>query len=290
MPVFAHRPRRVSQRIDPLGLALIAGLISLAALAWVITGRLMRGMDAGPGSDLGSLVFYISAWVVMMAAMMFPSISPMVRTYALVQRSRHTRRGLGEPTAAIAAFIAGYLLTWTAFGLAAYATFSFAKAIDLVPFSWDAGGSYLAGAVILASALYQLTPLKDTCLRRCRGPLDFLIERWRNGVSGALQLGLEHGAWCVGCCWALMAALFALGVMSIAWMTLIAVLIAVEKLLPWRRAANQGIAILLAVLGLAVAFIPSSVPELTHPGPAAMAMGHASSRGSLHDPRMAPTR
>ncbi len=232
----------------------------------------MAGMDNGPGSDLGSLSFYVAAWVVMMAAMMFPSISPMVRTYALVQRSRYARRGLGEPTATIVAFIAGYLITWTVFGLAAYATFHVAGALDLVPFSWDRGGSYVAGGVILASAIYQFTPLKDACLSRCRGPLDFLTERWRDGVDGGLRLGLEHGAWCVGCCWALMAALFALGVMSIAWMTLIAALIAAEKLLPWKRTANRAIAILLAALGLAVAFIPSSVPGLTLPGHTSMSM------------------
>jgi predicted metal-binding membrane protein len=276
MPISVQPRRRPSQRIDAAQFALIASLILLAALAWVVAGGMMEGMDTGPGGDLGSLSFYVAAWLVMMAAMMFPSISPMVRTYALVQRSRYARRGLGEPTAAIVAFIAGYLLIWIVFGLAAYATFKLAGAIDLVPFSWDRGGSYLAGGVILVSAIYQLTPLKDACLSRCRGPLDFLTERWRDGVAGALRLGLEHGAWCVGCCWALMAALFALGVMSIAWMTLIAALIAAEKLLPWKQPANRAIAVLLAVLGLAVAFVPASVPGLTLPGHAVMSMGHGS--------------
>ncbi len=274
MPISAQIRRRPSHRFDAVQFALIASLISLTALAWVIAKGMMEGMDTGPGSDLGSLSFYVAAWVVMMAAMMFPSIAPMVRTYALVQRSRYARRGLGEPTAAIVAFIAGYLLTWIVFGLVAYATFKLAGALNLVPFSWDRGGSYLAGGVILASAIYQLTPLKDACLSRCRGPLDFLTERWRDGVSGALRLGLEHGAWCVGCCWALMAALFALGVMSIAWMTLIAALVAAEKLLPWKRPANRAIAILLAVLGLAVAFVPASVPGLTLPGQTGMSMVH----------------
>jgi predicted metal-binding membrane protein len=276
MPLSAQARRRPPHQIDAVQFALIASLILLAALAWVIARGMMEGMDAGPGSDLGSLSFYVAAWVVMMAAMMFPSISPMVRTYALVQRSRYARRGLGEPTAAIVAFIAGYLLTWIVFGLAAYAAFKLAGALDLVPFSWEHGGSYLAGGVILVSAIYQLTPLKDACLSRCRGPLDFLTERWRDGVGGALRLGLEHGAWCVGCCWALMAALFALGVMSIAWMTLIAALIAAEKLLPWKQPANRAIAILLAALGLAVASVPASVPGLTVPGQAAMSMGRRS--------------
>jgi len=262
------------QRVDALQLGLVAALFALAAGAWALTGGRMQGMDMGPGSDLGSLSFYVGAWIVMMAAMMFPSISPMVRTYALVQRSRYVRRGLGEPTAAILAFVAGYLLTWSIFGLIAYATFVLLRALDMPTFSWEQGGPYLAGGVILAAAVYQLTPLKDACLSRCRGPLDFLTERWRDGVGGALVLGLEHGGWCVGCCWALMAALFALGVMSVGWMVFIAALIAVEKLLPWKRPANRAIAVLLAVLGLAVAFAPGSVPGLTLPDREASRTNH----------------
>ena len=123
--------------------------------------------------------------------------------------------------------------------------------------------------MIVAAAVYQLTPLKDVCLRKCRNPMMFLLTRWQPGRSGALRMGMEHGAWCVGCCWALMAALFAVGVMSIGWMVLVAGLIAVEKLLPWRIAANRGIAVLLVVLGLGVAFAPEDVPGLTLPNSAA---------------------
>jgi predicted metal-binding membrane protein len=262
---FAAAQRRAARRIDGFQLGLIAALIALAALAWAATAARMDGMDMGPATNLGTLSFYVGVWVLMMAAMMFPSISPMVRTYALVQRSRYLRRGLGEPTAAIVAFVAGYILTWVAFGLIAYATLTLLRALDVEAVSWDGAGPYLAGGVILAAAVYQLTPLKDACLSRCRGPLDFLTERWRDGVGGALLLGLEHGAWCVGCCWALMAALFALGVMSVAWMVFIATLIAIEKLLPRKRLANRGIAVMLGVLGLAVAFAPGSVPGLTLP-------------------------
>jgi predicted metal-binding membrane protein len=265
MGAFAETPGGQARRVDALQIALIAGLIALAALAWALTSETMTGMDGGPGTDLGSLSFYVGAWVVMMAAMMFPSIAPMVRTYALIQRSRHARREPGEPGAEIAAFVGGYLLTWTAFGLAAYAVFDLVRALEVPAFSWDEGGPYLAGGVILAAAFYQLTPLKDACLSRCRSPRDFLTERWRDGIGGALRLGLEHGAWCVGCCWALMAALFALGVMSIAWMVLIAALIAAEKLLPWKAPANRGIAVLLVVLGLSVALGPERVPGLVIP-------------------------
>jgi hypothetical protein len=120
--------------------------------------------------------------------------------------------------------------------------------------------------VILAAAAYQLTPMKDACLRRCRSPFAFLIQHWQPGRLGALRMGVIHGGWCVGCCWALMAALLALGVMSLAWMAFIAALIAVEKLLPWRELANRGIAVLLLAVGLGVAFTPATVPGLTLPG------------------------
>ena len=119
--------------------------------------------------------------------------------------------------------------------------------------------------MIVAAAVYQLTPLKDVCLRQCRNPLAFVLQHWRAGRLGALRMGIEHGGYCVGCCWALMAALFALGVMSIGWMAFIAGLIAIEKLLPWKAVANRGIAVILLVLGLAVAFAPEDVPGLTLP-------------------------
>ncbi len=225
----------------------------------------MGGMDAGPGTDPGALTFYVSAWVVMMAAMMFPSIAPMVRTYGLVLRRRRRRKGAVAPATGITLFVAGYLVTWAAFGIAAYAVIGLLAALEVPALAWNEAGRYLAGGVILAAAVYQLTPLKDACLSRCRGPLHFLLERWRDGLGGALRLGIEHGAWCVGCCWALMAALFALGVMNITWMVLVAALIAIEKLFPWKRIANRGVATVLVVLGLAVALTPASVPGLTVP-------------------------
>jgi hypothetical protein len=119
--------------------------------------------------------------------------------------------------------------------------------------------------VIIAAAIYQMTPLKNVCLHKCRDPLTFMVTSWRRGRTGALRMGLAHGAWCVGCCWALMAALFALGVMSIGWMAFIAAVIAVEKLLPWKTLANRGIAATLLALGFAVAVAPERVPGLTLP-------------------------
>ena len=249
---------------DRRQLGLIALLLALAAAAWIVTDERMQGMDGGPGTDPGSLGFYASAWVVMMAAMMFPSIAPMVRTYALVERRRATL-GREHRRAALPAFVFGYLATWTLFGLAAYALFAVAESLSLGVLEWDRAGRYVAAAVIASAAVYQLTPAKDACLARCRGPLDFLLERWKDGTAGAARLGVEHGAWCVGCCWALMATLFALGVMSVAWMVLVAGLIATEKLLPWQPLPSRAVAGLLLFLAVAVAAAPHDVPGLTIP-------------------------
>jgi len=245
-------------------LGFIGLLLVLAAIAWAATGDQMNGMDAGPGTDPGTVGFFLGTWVVMMAAMMFPSIAPMVVMQVRIQDGRR-ERGQSAPIGTTTLFVAAYLITWTAAGLVGYGVFELGKALTGDVFAWDNAGPYLAGGVILMAALYQLTPLKDVCLRHCRGPFMFLMAHWHPGRTGALRMGLMHGGWCVGCCWALMAALFALGVMSIGWMAFIAALIAIEKLLPWKAIANRGIAILLLVLGLAVAFTPKSVPGLTLP-------------------------
>ena len=120
--------------------------------------------------------------------------------------------------------------------------------------------------MLFGAAVYQLTPLKDVCLRKCRNPLTFLMHGWRPGRIGALRMGVEHGGWCIGCCWALMAALFALGVMSIGWMALIAAFIALEKLLPWKTVASGVVTVALVGLAIGVLAAPEDVPGLTVPG------------------------
>ncbi len=254
---------RPGVRVDPGQAALIALLLLFAAVAWLVTARRMVGMDHGPGTDLGSFGFYVSAWVVMMAAMMLPSIAPMVAIYRHVQR-RRSERGRALP-GATTLFVAGYIGCWTTVGLLAYALFALALSLDIELLSWHDWGPYVAGTVLVSAAIYQLAPLKDACVSRCRSPLAFVMTNWRNGRAGATVMGIEHGVWCVGCCWALMASLFALGVMSVGWMVFVAALIAVEKLLPSKALANRGIAVLLLALGLAVAFVPEHVPGLTIP-------------------------
>ena len=257
--------RRSNPPLTRSQIALVAALLGFAALGWAVTDVRMRGMDAGPGTDLGALGFYATSWVVMMAAMMFPSIVPMVLGYSRVERGMRTRRGEGSSVA----FVAGYLLIWALFGVLAYALFDLVKAMSIDPLRWDRAGKFVAGGVIVLAAAYQLTPAKDACLRRCRDPFTFLADEWRDGRAGALKMGALHGAWCTGCCWALMAALFALGVMSVGWMVFLAAIIAVEKLVPWRRTAVHAAAIALLALGLGVALVPGRVPGLTLPNSAA---------------------
>jgi predicted metal-binding membrane protein len=262
-------------------LGLIGLLLALAGVAWIVTGDQMSGMDAGPGTDLGTVGFFLGVWVVMMAAMMFPSIAPMVTMHVRIQEARKAK-GQSAPVGATTLFVAGYLISWAAAGLFGYGVYQLGKSLTGDTFAWHNGGPELAGGIIVLAAVYQLTPMKDVCLRHCRSPFMFLMEHWRPGRAGALEVGLRHGGWCVGCCWGLMAALFALGVMSIGWMAFIAALIAAEKLLPWRVATSRAIAVLLLVLGLAVMITPSSVPGLTLPdSPEAMKAMSSMNGGSM---------
>jgi predicted metal-binding membrane protein len=236
-------------------------LIAVAAVCWAITARRMQGMDMGPGTDLGGFGWFAVVWATMMAAMMLPSLVPMALTYAGASRDA----GASAPIAATGVFAGGYLLTWLGAGALAYAVIEGVGSLDLSWLAWDEGGQYIAGGVILGAALYELTPAKSTCLRHCRNP-ELLTSRWRPGVSNALLMGLEHGGFCVGSSWALMAALFAIGVMNVAWMIVVAALVAIEKLLPWDGVAIGATVAFVAAVGLAVALAPDQVPGLTIPG------------------------
>jgi predicted metal-binding membrane protein len=245
-------------------LGLVVLLLALAALAWWVTVNQMVGMDAGPGTDLGALGWFIGVWVVMMAAMMFPSVAPTVALFARMTRLRSPLRPL--------VFTAAYLVVWSAVGLLSYGVFEIGKTWFGAQLAWDAGGRWLAAAIIASAAVYELTPLKNVCLAKCRSPLGFLLGNWRDGSTGAVVMGARHAAWCVGCCWALMAALFALGVMSLVWMAVIAAVIAAEKTLPWRRTVLWSTTAILLLLAVLVAVAPHAVPGLVVPA-SASAMG-----------------
>jgi predicted metal-binding membrane protein len=232
-------------------------LAAVAGVCWAVTVERMQGMDMGPGTDLGGLGWFAAVWVTMMAAMMLPSLSPMA-----VASSRAAGGGRARSIAGTFVFAAGYLLPWAAFGVLAYTLVEGVRLLDVGFLAWDRAGQYVAGGVILGAALYELTTAKGRCLWHSR---DSRLLRRRPRVTGALITGTEQGGFCVGCSGALMAALFALGVMSIAWTLLIAALIAVEKLLPWRLIATGVTAAVLALLGVAIMFFPDQVPWLTIP-------------------------
>jgi len=188
---------------------------------------------------------------------MLPSLSPMAVAY-----SRTAGGGQARSIARTIVFAAGYLLTWVAFGVLAYALVKAVRSLDLGFLAWDRAGQYLASGVILGAALYELTAAKGRCLLHCR---DSQLLRRRAGATGALMMGMEQGGFCVGCSGALMAALFALGVMSSAWMLLVAALVAIEKLLLWPVVAIGATAGALALLAVAIVVLPDQVPWLTIP-------------------------
>jgi predicted metal-binding membrane protein len=240
---------------------LLAAVLGATLVAWIVTAQRMRGMDAGPGTDLGAFVPYLGIWVTMMAAMMLPTEVPTILIFARTRGGAH----VGE-------FVLGYLIAWVAYGLAAYALYRAIRAADPAFLAWGEAGPWMAGAALAAAGVYQLAPLKTTCLRHCRSPLQFLL-RGRPGRLGALQMGIEHGAVCVGCCFGLMLSLFALGVMSLVWMGIVGLAVLIEKTLPGGDALGRALAVVLLALGIWVAVSPGGVPGLTQPG--AMQMRHA---------------
>jgi predicted metal-binding membrane protein len=236
----------------------IGALLVAAALAWWSTAQRMGGMDAGPGADLGTLDWFAGAWAVMMAAMMLPSLGPTLASYLTPSGGRGLSRSL--------LFTGGYLLVWSVAGVFCYGVYESGRSLFGSDLSWDAGGRWLAGGVVAVAAAYQFTPLKRACQLHCRGEL---VEGRGKGPN-ALAMGLRGGGWCIGCSGALMAALFALGVMSLVWMSLIAALVALEKTAPGARATRLATAVVLVALAVGVVVAPDLVPGLVVPGPNAM--------------------
>jgi len=202
----------------------LVATLGLAAAGWVVAVQQMQGMDMGVATELGSFSFFIAAWVAMMAAMMLPAAVPAVSSFA-----RATGRALAAPV-----FVGSYLGIWTLFGIAAYAIYR-------------PHGTAFAGALTIAAGLYELTPLKRSCRRRCRE---------------TVRSGFEFGAYCVGSSIGLMLTLIALGAMSITWMVVIAALVLAQKLLPPKAFFDVPVASAIVTLGLLVAITPTSVPGL----------------------------
>jgi predicted metal-binding membrane protein len=245
----------------PAALRRAAAAVVLGALAvgaWFASVDRMQGMEMGSRFTVGSFGFFVVLWVLMMAAMMFPSVWPAVAMHALVLR----RRAEGASLVRSGAFVAGYLASWTAFGLAAFGVLALVRRGGLDGLSVDELGRYAVAPVAFAAAAYQVLPLKRVCLSHCRGPVSFFLRHWRDGTHGALTMGLRHGAYCVGCCWLLMLVLLAVGVMSITWMAVLSVAIAVEKLTPsrWALLASGLLTAGLVALGAVALARPSWLP------------------------------
>jgi predicted metal-binding membrane protein len=253
-----HRDARPTALSSTVVLTVV---LTTSLVAWAVAVQQMRGMDAGPGTDLGSAGWYLGIWVTMMAAMMLPSAMPMVLLFSKASSGSTDRPGL-----ATGLFLTGYLIVWTGFGLVAYGLFRLVRGLDPSFLAWDRGGPAVAGTAVVLAGVYQLTPLKRVCLRHCRTPLSFVMHHWHSGPIGAVRMGIVHGAWCVGCCWALMVVLFAVGVMSITWMVILAAIVFAEKVLPVGERVAQVLAVALIGFGTWVAVDPGSVPGLTRPG------------------------
>jgi predicted metal-binding membrane protein len=224
-------------------------LAALALAAWAFLvivvadmshplARLM--MPAAPGWTAAVAAAVVAMWAVMMAAMMLPSALPMVLVFAQL-----SRRGAGwAPTAA---FVGAYVLAWSGFSLLAAGAHWGLQAAGLVSSMAASASPALTAGLLVGAGVFQLTPLKNACLVRCRSPAAFLMSHWRGGAAGGFRMGLAHGAFCVGCCWALMALLFAVGVMNLPFVALLSLGVAVEKLAPggvWiARAIGAGLII-----------------------------------------------
>jgi predicted metal-binding membrane protein len=274
-PGFEHLLRR--DRIVTL-----AALVILCALAWLyivkgaglgMSARQMTTLAFFPHQQAGEAMLempgmqvdtersawgfntwalMIGMWWIMMIAMMTPSAAPTILLYARVHRAALAREPCRDEAAPIGAFAAGYLSVWLAFSVAAAALHYALERAGLVSTMMMGSRSrWLSGAVLIAAGLYQLSPLKSVCLRQCRAPASFLARHWRPHAAGALRLGIKHGAYCVGCCWMLMALLFVGGVMNLIWIAALTTMVLIEKVLPRGQWIGRSAGVALAGWGIA---------------------------------------
>lgn len=237
---------------------LIVGLslTVVVALAWYYLWRGAAAMHTAggagmrmPAMDPAGLALSFLMWIVMMAGMMLPSAAPTVLLYGAMVR-KNAEHGVVLP--AVSIFVGGYLIVWAGFSLAAALLQAALEHAALLTPMMASASKPLSGALLVAAGIYQLTPLKDVCLGKCRNPVQFLMSHWRSSPSGALRMGVAHGGYCLGCCWTLMLLLFVVGVMNLAWVALIAAFVLVEKLFPAGRLVSRLSGAALILIGLAV--------------------------------------
>jgi predicted metal-binding membrane protein len=250
--------------------AILVVLLALSAVSWVVViwqAGTMRiagdGMAGGMANGAAGLTMGMSApiflaiWVVMMAAMMLPSAAPMILMFDAIQAGRSRQ---GRSTVPTSIFVGGYLAVWAAFGVVAYAAALLVGGLSDASPDLAMIAPRIGGAVIVAAGIYQLTPLKQACLSKCRTPTQFVLTSWRDGLLGTFRMGLGHGAYCLGCCWLLFVILFPLGIMNVAAMALVALLVLAEKTLPVGRRISQLVGVVLVAVGLAIVLVPGLLP------------------------------
>jgi predicted metal-binding membrane protein len=240
----------------PMGIAVRGGMAADG-----MAGMAMGGITA-TGWSFQSAATFVALWTVMMVAMMLPAAAPMIVIFAAAQARR--AREVAVPTWI---FVAGYLLIWAAVGVVVYALVQAGSelAASFAPPERSRWAPLALGVTVTAAGLYQFTPLKRICLRHCRSPFAFVAQHWHDGRIGALTMGLRHGAYCLGCCWALFAVMVAAGVMSLAWMLLLTLVVFVEKIFPHGRRFGAVIGLALIALGIVVASGTVAMPWLAQP-------------------------
>jgi len=262
---MAISPRREPRVVSGLPrrerLLIGASLGGIALLAWAYTIYEARRMNttgvceclrmkmSGPEFSswpVATLLPLFFMWAIMMIAMMLPSAMPMILTFAAVTRNRQKVGRFYAPTSI---FALGYVAIWCAFSAVAAVSQWWLHRQALLSSAMMSTSAWLGGALLLGAGIFQFTPLKRACLTHCRGPLEFIMTRWGEGTGGAFRMGLEHGAFCTGCCWALMALLFVAGVMNILWIAALTLLVCLEKMLPARAHVNFAAGLLLCAWG-----------------------------------------
>ena len=245
----------------------ISGVVALVAIAWGYTVYIAQSnadMGASMGMAMGNVrswsgtdfSFMYLMWAVMMVAMMVPSAAPMILLFATVNRRR---REESRPFVATSVFLSGYLVIWAGFALVAtLGNWGLHQASLLSSMMGGSSSGYLGGGLLLLAGVFQWSQLKYVCLTHCRSPLSFLMSDWREGTGGAFKMGLQHGKYCLGCCWILMALLFVLGVMNLVWIAALAAFVLAEKVVPGGRKVSTVTGGLLVAWGawaiLAAAF------------------------------------
>lgn len=245
-------------RLSPDRGLILASLLALSAAAWGILIWQSTEMSDNMSLTMGmSAPVFIALWIVMMVAIMYPTASPMILAFARIHSNRRER---SQPFVSTWVFAGAYILLWAATGLIAYglAVGGDALAEDSAWIMDNAGR--FGGALLIAAGVYQLTPLKEICASKCRTPMSFLMNSWRDGLGGSFRMGIEHGGYCLGCCWLLFLILFPLGMMNVAVLALITLLIFAEKVFPLARRISYAAGIALVAYGAVVLFVPGALP------------------------------